>query len=1720
MRRDQISVFLKKIAGVLIGLWIFSAVQAATYYSGGSLTPNNVNNWWTNTNATGSHPANFTTAGDVFIIQNSHSMTSAASWTVTGTVQINLGGTFTGTAAHIINIGSILVSGTCNNNSSQAMVTTTLTVNGTFNNNNLLGINATTITVNGIFNDVISGHITGTMTVNSGGTYDLKGNTSPVIATATWNTGSNCIVSGITNASSIGGTAQTFYNFTWSSANSRGLTFSPVTINGSLVISNGGGGRLSLGVTTLAIGQNFSVSGANTDFAICRNTSAAITVSGNMTVTAGSITMSRGSGTGTINLYGDFTHTGGTITETSTGRGAFIFRKSGVQTYTSGGTLSNAINFTVNSASTLQMGTGASPAVIPNTCTGTFTLASGATLGVTSTVGITTSGNTGNIRLTGTRTFTSGANYIYNGNANQACGSGLTQNRPNNLEINNSGNTVSLSAALIISGSLIVTAGTLNLAGFTANVGDLQGSGTIRNNVAGAVSITTGSNDANSTFSGIIQNGTGTVSLVKNGSGNLTLSNANTFSGGGSLNAGTITLGATNALTTTSSWTINGGTLNTGVTGYSNTTSGTLNLASNTSLDLGSGSHTLTFANSSGISWSGGANLTVSGWTGGYNSTAGTGGRLFVGSTAAGLTTTQLKQVQFRNGSDYYKATILASGEVVPTSTILVLHSLSYNSPNTFLQTTPITPLIPTITGDPNSYSVNPALPDGLSLNTTTGEISGTPTTSTPTATYEVTASDGPNQTSFGIVITVHVPTTYYARASGFWDALTTWSTTSADGAAATTLPTTGDIVNIGNGAAAGDRSVTIPLNTDALCATLNIGGNSRNNSLILLGGTSTLTVSGNVTINTPTWNRTNSLNISDGTAAVSGNFTLYGNSTSTSRITSLLVTNGGISINGNLVLGAGTSANTARVDLSAGAGTLNLGGAFTVGTAGRLTAGTLGSNFNFNGTSAQTVPLNDADIVYNNLLINNTVSATLNAAITTSNVTGNLIVENGLLYNGGFAIALNSTNDFSVLNASTFRLTGTSSMVTGANSLTFDPTSYTTYDGGNQTVSNQDYGNLYLGGTGTKAISSGATIHSDLYIFGTTTVTAGAAIITSGDFTISNGTTFTAGAFNHSVGLNFLNSGTFTAGTSTFTFDGSAPQNIGGTITTNFNDVVFSGTDATLTSSISARNFTIDPSVSVTTGAFSHSLSGNFTNDGFLVGTGGTLTFNGSTPQTIGGSVGTTFNNLVISNSSGVALNTSEYITAANLTINSGSLFTIPPLGKLEVTSTLSNLAGSSGLLIAADATGSGSLIHSTAGVNATVQQYLTDNSATYFYHTNSSPVTNALASVFLIPGAGPYLYYYNPASAASKWINTQDINTPLNPGKGYLINYKTQTTAETISFAGPLNTGNIDIPLVSDGDGNNLIGNPYPCSIDWDSPSGWTLGSTDDYITIWNPTDGSYGSYVRGVGTGTHGVTNIIPSGQGFFVHTPANTTLSMSNAVKVHDNSLIKSSNIGPVYFKLRVTNDTNSFNDEIIIYYRWDATKDFDSRLEAKKVFSIMKESSQIYTQSDEGTNLAINALPEEDKDSIVLYFKCGIHAGYTIKMVESSGVDLVNLTDLFTGKNENLLTNEYKFLGSPSDTVIRFVINSQMGGNTKINVIPVLKSEEVSIKSKLNGLYLQNLTSQPLPGCLTITSLLGRTIHKENITLATEESRSGFDPGIYIVSFTTAKSNTVKKILIR
>ncbi len=86
----------------------------------------------------------------------------------------------------------------------------------------------------------------------------------------------------------------------------------------------------------------------------------------------------------------------------------------------------------------------------------------------------------------------------------------------------------------------VIDNGTLKLNGFSQSINGLSGAGTV-DGVSGTPTLTVGSRDATSSFTGIIKNTAGTLALTKVGTGTETLSGANTYSGLTTVTAGRLT---------------------------------------------------------------------------------------------------------------------------------------------------------------------------------------------------------------------------------------------------------------------------------------------------------------------------------------------------------------------------------------------------------------------------------------------------------------------------------------------------------------------------------------------------------------------------------------------------------------------------------------------------------------------------------------------------------------------------------------------------------------------------------------------------------------------------------------------------------------------------------------------------------------------------------------------------------------------------------------------------------------------------------------------------------------------------------------------------------------------------------------------------------------------------------------------------------------------------
>ena len=200
-----------------------------------------------------------------------------------------------------------------------------------------------------------------------------------------------------------------------------------------------------------------------------------------------------------------------------------------------------------------QAGTGTLKLTGDNTYTGGTTISSGTLqLGKNSTSG----SIVGDVLNDGVLAIDRSDDLIFSGDIS---GTGaLTKTRSSTLTLTGS-NTYSGSTTLSNNGSTLragaentfssASAHTLanntflDLFGFDQTIGSLAGTGTVTNAGAAAAILTTGGDDTDTLFSGLIQDGAGATGLTKAGTGTFTLSKNNTYTGGTTINAGTLQLG-------------------------------------------------------------------------------------------------------------------------------------------------------------------------------------------------------------------------------------------------------------------------------------------------------------------------------------------------------------------------------------------------------------------------------------------------------------------------------------------------------------------------------------------------------------------------------------------------------------------------------------------------------------------------------------------------------------------------------------------------------------------------------------------------------------------------------------------------------------------------------------------------------------------------------------------------------------------------------------------------------------------------------------------------------------------------------------------------------------------------------------------------------------------------------------------------------------------------
>ena len=470
--------------------------------------------------------------------------------------------------------------------------------------------------------------------------------------------------------------------------------------------------------------------------------------------------------------------------------------------------------------------------------------------------------------------------------------------------------------------------------------------------------------------------------------------------------------------------------------------------------------------------------------------------------------------------------------------------------------------------------------------------------------------------------------------------------------------------------------------------------------------------------------------------------------------------------------------------------------------------------------------------------------------------------------------------------------------------------------------------------------------------------------------------------------------------------------------------------------------------------------------------------------------------------------------ITCTNLTIEGDAVLTLAADGSgassLTVSGTLTNHTGNSGLVLESVETGTSSLIHNNADVAATVERYI----AGYIgnddgWHLLSSPVaTFTIDGSSFDPGANDDLYSWEETTAL--WMNYKaGYPTSIEAGIGYLTAWKITATK---SFTGTLNEADIPLSNLSYTPsaaypGWHLLGNPFPCALQWDpsSESGWDYTNVGGIAKILN----------NGASYSDIGVDGYIPSAQGFMVYvSSATNTLTIPTANRVH-NSTNWYKNEETNKIKLTAYDPEGSKFQETIIQFNADASDAFDLKYDSY----FMSGYAPYFYSSADGKALSTNTLPElKEELTIPLYF---IKNSSSMFYIEAEGLNNlipsfpVYLTDLQTNYTQNLTNNPvYSFTSEEGDVSQRFLLHFKAVGTED----PPVPTRNIQVWSAHNTVYILNPENQK--GEIEVLNLFGQKVAHESLTGdITQEFQINVPAAYYLVSIISKNSITNRKVFL-
>lgn len=475
---------------------------------------------------------------------------------------------------------------------------------------------------------------------------------------------------------------------------------------------------------------------------------------------------------------------------------------------------------------------------------------------------------------------------------------------------------------------------------------------------------------------------------------------------------------------------------------------------------------------------------------------------------------------------------------------------------------------------------------------------------------------------------------------------------------------------------------------------------------------------------------------------------------------------------------------------------------------------------------------------------------------------------------------------------------------------------------------------------------------------------------------------------------------------------------------------------------------------------------------------------------------------------------------TILNLGIGSGASITMADGAELSINGSLSNygtitIESGASFIDDGNITNSGTIV---------MERILTGSEQSW--HMISGPAVVDISENGWNPGSNDDFFAWDEADPGT-WVNYKvtsgDLNFPgvnggdnFVAGKGYLVAYNASNPEK--SFTGTPNTGDISYTLRNSGatrdwtytSGWNLLGNPYPSSIDWNLVDRSQF--QDNFAYVYDPNKAGGEGYVSIDGS-TAGA--FIAPNQGFFVlaTTDANSqTFTFSNAIREHGGNFFKNaSNKDGIVLRL---SDTGCYNETSIrLQEGSDLIRD---RFDAIKMYSFNEAIPQLFTLSSDQVPLDIQSIPDiESVQPIALGTRIEQEGYYTISLQycdEFIGENGIFLEDKMMDVFYELGEESYSFLADKGIQTDRFYLHFGM-----TDISDIEENNPINIWQQGEWLFLAGV--EDFNTVLLIDIPGNMIIHEELNNNTVYRIRVPQSSGVYVVRLLGENECVAQKVFI-